>query len=46
MGAAWRDLAGKKSGFEKILKMVSEVRAMDMEGEWREQWSHRQLDAH
>ncbi|RSH78815.1 biotin synthase [Apiotrichum porosum] len=31
MGAAWRDLAGKKSGFEKILKMVSEVRAMDME---------------
>jgi biotin synthase len=32
MGAAWRDLAGRKSGFEKILKMVKEVRAMDMEG--------------
>ncbi|ORY29123.1 hypothetical protein BCR39DRAFT_532705 [Naematelia encephala] len=31
MGAAWRDLAGKKSGFEKILKMVSEVRGMGME---------------
>jgi hypothetical protein len=33
MGAAWRDLAGKKSGFEKILRMVKEVRGMDMEGE-------------
>ncbi len=33
MGAAWRDLAGKKSGFEKILRMVSEVRGMGMEGE-------------
>jgi biotin synthase-like enzyme len=33
MGAAWRDLAGKKSGFEKILKMVTEVRGMGMEGE-------------
>jgi hypothetical protein len=34
MGAAWRDLAGRKSGFEKILKMVKEVRAMNMEGVW------------
>ena len=33
MGAAWRDLAGKKSGFEKILRMVTEVRGMGMEGE-------------
>lgn len=33
MGAAWRGLEGKKSGFEKILKMVSEVRGMGMEGE-------------
>ena len=32
MGAAWRDLAGKKSGFEKILRMVTEVRGMGMEG--------------
>lgn len=32
MGAAWRDLAGKKSGFEKILKMVEGVRGMGMEG--------------
>lgn len=31
MGAAWRDLAGRKSGFEKILKMVKEVRGMGME---------------
>lgn len=31
MGAAWRDLAGRKSGFKKILEMVSEVRKMDME---------------
>ncbi|AFR95906.1 biotin synthase [Cryptococcus neoformans] len=31
MGAAWRDLAGKKSGFEKILTMVKEVRGMGME---------------
>ncbi|KAI9636533.1 biotin synthase [Dioszegia hungarica] len=31
MGAAWRDLAGRKSGFEKILKMVTEVRGMGME---------------
>lgn len=33
MGAAWRDLAGRKSGFEKILTMVKEVRGMGMEGE-------------
>ncbi|EKM60862.1 uncharacterized protein PHACADRAFT_247061 [Phanerochaete carnosa HHB-10118-sp] len=31
MGAAWRDLAGRKSGFARILTMVSEVRAMGME---------------
>jgi biotin synthase-like enzyme len=31
MGAAWRDLAGRKRGFEKILQMVSEVRGMGME---------------
>ena len=31
MGAAWRDLAGRKSGFEKILQMVREVRGMGME---------------
>lgn len=31
MGAAWRDLAGRKRGFERILHMVREVRAMDME---------------
>ncbi|KAI0343940.1 biotin synthase [Trametopsis cervina] len=31
MGAAWRDLAGRKRGFEKILTMVGEVRAMGME---------------
>ncbi|KAG8220022.1 hypothetical protein J3R82DRAFT_1033 [Butyriboletus roseoflavus] len=31
MGTAWRDLAGRKRGFEKILKMVQEVRAMGME---------------
>lgn len=31
MGAAWRDLAGRKRGFEKILHMVREVRGMDME---------------
>jgi hypothetical protein len=35
MGAAWRDLAGKKSGFERILKMVEGVRGMGMEGELR-----------
>jgi biotin synthase len=31
MGAAWRDLAGRKRGFERILKMVREVRGMGME---------------
>ncbi|KAG6837039.1 hypothetical protein H0H93_015902 [Arthromyces matolae] len=31
MGAAWRDLAGRKSGFERILEMVREVRGMGME---------------
>jgi biotin synthase-like enzyme len=31
MGAAWRDLAGRKRGFERILQMVREVRAMGME---------------
>ncbi|KAJ3513730.1 hypothetical protein NLJ89_g2787 [Agrocybe chaxingu] len=31
MGAAWRDLAGRKRGFERILQMVREVRGMGME---------------
>lgn len=31
MGAAWRDLAGRKHGFQRILEMVREVRAMGME---------------
>jgi len=31
MGAAWRDLAGRKRGFERILTMVREVRKMGME---------------
>ncbi|KAI5477900.1 biotin synthase [Pseudohyphozyma bogoriensis] len=31
MGAAWRDLSGRKRGFERILKMVEGIRAMDME---------------
>ncbi|KAF4605485.1 biotin synthase [Pleurotus pulmonarius] len=31
MGAAWRDLAGRKRGFERILEMVTEVRGMGME---------------
>ncbi|KAF8624870.1 hypothetical protein AX15_005747 [Amanita polypyramis BW_CC] len=31
MGAAWRDLSGRKRGFEKILQMVQEVRGMGME---------------
>ncbi|KAI0307544.1 biotin synthase [Multifurca ochricompacta] len=31
MGAAWRDLAGRKRGFERILEMVREIRQMDME---------------
>lgn len=44
MGAAWRDLAGKKSGFEKILEMVKEVRGMGMEGKcWRKRKGIAQL---
>ena len=31
MGAAWRDLAGRKRGFDRILHMVREVRGMGME---------------
>ncbi|GAA97873.1 hypothetical protein E5Q_04553 [Mixia osmundae IAM 14324] len=31
MGAAWRDLHGRKSGFNRILDMVSEIRGMGME---------------
>ncbi|KPV76346.1 uncharacterized protein RHOBADRAFT_25409 [Rhodotorula graminis WP1] len=31
MGAAWRDMSGRKRGFERILKMVQGVRALDME---------------
>ena len=31
MGAAWRDLSGRKRGFERILQMVREVRKMGME---------------
>ncbi|TRM60124.1 hypothetical protein BD626DRAFT_407739 [Schizophyllum amplum] len=31
MGAAWRELAGRKRGFERILTMVREVRGMGME---------------
>lgn len=31
MGAAWRDLSGRKRGFERILTMVSEIRGMGME---------------
>jgi biotin synthase len=31
MGAAWRDLSGRKRGFERILEMVHEIRKMDME---------------
>ncbi|CAG8703045.1 11710_t:CDS:10, partial [Cetraspora pellucida] len=31
MGAAWRDLNGRKSNFNKILGYVEEIRAMDME---------------
>jgi biotin synthase len=31
MGAAWRDLAGRKRGFERILTMVSGIRGMGME---------------
>ena len=31
MGAAWRDLSGRKRGFERILTMVREIRGMGME---------------
>ncbi|KAG2180572.1 hypothetical protein INT44_003576 [Umbelopsis vinacea] len=31
MGAAWRDLAGRKSNFNKILGYVTEIRGMGME---------------
>ncbi|KAG9126910.1 biotin synthase [Ceratobasidium sp. 392] len=31
MGAAWRDLHGRKSGFKRILEMVTEIRGMGME---------------
>ncbi|KAG7099496.1 hypothetical protein E1B28_001342 [Marasmius oreades] len=31
MGAAWRELSGRKRGFERILQMVREVRGMGME---------------
>jgi len=31
MGAAWRDLHGRKTGFKRILQMVSEIRGMGME---------------
>ncbi|ODQ50130.1 biotin synthase [Saitoella complicata NRRL Y-17804] len=31
MGAAWRDMRGRKSGMNKIITMVKEIRAMDME---------------
>lgn len=31
MGAAWRDLHGRKSGFKKILEMVTTIRGMGME---------------
>jgi biotin synthase len=31
MGAAWRDLSGRKRGFERIVQMVREVRKMGME---------------
>lgn len=31
MGTAWRDLHGRKSGFKRILDMVSEIRGMGME---------------
>ncbi|KAF8758410.1 Biotin and thiamine Synthesis associated domain [Rhizoctonia solani] len=31
MGAAWRDLQGRKSGFNRILEMVREIRGMGME---------------
>lgn len=28
MGAAWRDLQGRKSGFNRILEMVAEIRCV------------------
>jgi len=31
MGAAWRDLQGRKSGFDKILIMVREIRSLGLE---------------
>ncbi|KAG9104939.1 biotin synthase [Ceratobasidium sp. 370] len=31
MGAAWRDLHGRKAGFKRILEMVTEIRGMGME---------------
>jgi biotin synthase len=31
MGTAWREMGGKKAMFRKILQMVREVKAMDME---------------
>jgi len=31
MGTAWRELGGKKAMFKKILQMVREVKAMDLE---------------
>lgn len=31
MGAAWREVGGRKRGFDRILKMVSEIRGLGME---------------
>lgn len=31
MGAAWREVGGRKRGFDRILKMVTEIRGMGME---------------
>jgi biotin synthase len=31
MGAAWREVGGRKRGFNRILEMVSEIRGMGME---------------
>lgn len=31
MGAAWREVGGRKRGFDRILTMVSEIRGMGME---------------
>lgn len=30
MGAAWRDMNGRKRGFERILKMVEGVRCVSL----------------